>query len=211
MKTALNLCAKWRCRTAFLLGLLGPVPLGCAAETLATDAEAAVKSESVSEENPGATSAPPPAPAAVAVSEPAPAWDEYTNSYESIPGRGSRMLFDLPIPHAGLYQVNWHAEVYSLDPQAALSGICSVVDDPAKAFYYDAAAYNQDTPQSGFTSNDGNTPPYQYRRVSGAFVAYVDGGAALVLRCVSSVSEDAGGAPAMDKILSASMFARKLD
>jgi hypothetical protein len=145
------------------------------------------------------------------VAEPAPAWDEYTNSYEGIPGRGSRVLFDLPIPHPGLYQVTWQAEVYSLEPQAVLSGICSVVDDPAKAFYYDAAAYNPETPLSGFTSNGGYTPPYQYRRVSGGFVAYVEGGASLVLHCVSSLPADNGGAPQLDKILSASLFARKLD
>jgi hypothetical protein len=141
----------------------------------------------------------------------APAWDEYTNSYEGIPGRGSRQLFDLAIPHAGMYQVNWQAEVYSLEPQAALSGICSVVGDPAKNFYYDAAPYDQETSSSGFTSKDGSTMPYLYRRVSGAFLAYVDAGTDLVLRCVSSVAVDAGGPPVLDKILAASMFARKRD
>lgn len=143
--------------------------------------------------------------------QPEASWGEYTNTFEGLPGRGSRLMFDLAIPRAGLYQVNWQAEVYSLDPHATLNGTCTIADDPAGSFYLDAANYDAETPSSGFTSNGGSTLPHYYRRVGGTFVAYIAGGTDLVLRCVSSAAAAAATAPSPDKILSAAMFARKLD
>jgi hypothetical protein len=139
-----------------------------------------------------------------------PAWQEYTSSYEGIAGRGSLRSFDLSIPEAGLYRVSWRAEVYSLEPQASLSGICSVaVAD--KALFLDAVPYDQNTPASGFTSRDGNSVPYVYRRIGSEFVAYVTAGADLTLRCASSAPAAAGEPALMDTLLAVSLFARKME
>ncbi len=130
---------------------------------------------------------------------------EYSNAFQGVPGRGNLTSWNLAIPEAGLYQVRWEADLYSLPPAAALAGTCAVGDDPGQAFLYDAAAFSR---QPGAAAAGVR---YLQEHVDGTFVAHLGAGTTLAIHCMSSERSGGESEASPHRMYGASLLARRIE